>query len=89
VFVNAPNTVIEGNFIGTNAAGDTDLGNVRGVFIAGAPNNTVGGRSTPRPTPSPATSTKGFLSAAALAPRPTAFFATPSLRTAGWASSWA
>jgi trimeric autotransporter adhesin len=36
VLVNAPNSIIEGNFIGTNAAGDADLGN-SGACAAGEP----------------------------------------------------
>jgi hypothetical protein len=35
---------IEGNFIGTNASGSTDLGTfLEGVIISGAPDNTIGG----------------------------------------------
>ncbi len=34
---------IRGNFIGTNFAGAVNLGNSYGVFISGAPGNTVGG----------------------------------------------
>ena len=38
---------IEGNFIGTNAAGTTDLGNTTsGVTISSASNNTVGGTTS-------------------------------------------
>ncbi len=43
VFVNAPNTVIEGNFVGTSADGETDLGNgADGVQLLSS-DNTVGG----------------------------------------------
>jgi CSLREA domain-containing protein len=42
---NSTGNRIEGNFIGTNAAGTADLGNLfQGVFISGS-NNTVGGTS--------------------------------------------
>jgi trimeric autotransporter adhesin len=34
---------VEGNYIGTDAAGTADLGNLYGVYIDGASNNTVGG----------------------------------------------
>jgi CSLREA domain-containing protein len=43
IFSGGTNTV-QGNLIGTNAAGTADLGNgERGVFIEGSPNNTIGG----------------------------------------------
>jgi CSLREA domain-containing protein len=35
--------VVLGNYIGTNANGDAALGNVRGVCVVNAPNNTIGG----------------------------------------------
>jgi titin len=43
--VNSTNTVVQGNYIGTNAAGTAALGNtVRGIFITGgAANNLIGG----------------------------------------------
>ena len=45
VFVKAQNTVIEGNFIGTNPAGDDDLGNgVHGVHVRSS-GNLIGGTS--------------------------------------------
>ncbi len=45
VFVKAQNTVIEGNFIGTNPAGDADLGNgVTGVRVQSS-GNLIGGTS--------------------------------------------
>jgi hypothetical protein len=45
VLINTSNTVIEGNYIGTNAAGDTDFGNTdEGVQINGS-NNLIGGTS--------------------------------------------
>src|SRR5215207_7185529 len=34
---------IQGDYIGTNAAGDTRLGNNQGVALSNAPNNTIGG----------------------------------------------
>jgi len=34
---------VAGNFIGTDASGTQDLGNSRGVYVAGSPNNTIGG----------------------------------------------
>jgi titin len=34
---------LTGNFIGTDTSGGQDLGNSRGVYIVGAPDNTVGG----------------------------------------------
>jgi len=34
---------IQGDYIGTNAAGDTRLGNNQGVVLSNAPNNTIGG----------------------------------------------
>jgi hypothetical protein len=43
VFINAPNTIVEGNFIGTNADGDAELGNgADGVQLLSS-GNTVGG----------------------------------------------
>ena len=42
--INNTNNVIAGNFIGTNADGDSALGNNQnGIFIVSAANNTVGG----------------------------------------------
>jgi CSLREA domain-containing protein len=35
--------VVQGNYIGTNASGDAALGNMRGVCVVNAPNNTIGG----------------------------------------------
>jgi parallel beta-helix repeat protein len=43
--VTGNDNIIEGNYIGTNAAGVSDRGNVNGVFINGADNNTVGSTS--------------------------------------------
>ncbi|TMB98857.1 MAG: hypothetical protein E6J42_04890 [Chloroflexi bacterium] len=44
--VAASGNVVRGNYIGTNAAGSADLGNAQhGVFINGAPSNTIGGTS--------------------------------------------
>jgi uncharacterized repeat protein (TIGR01451 family) len=37
---------VEGNYIGTNAAGDAQVANAYGVFINSAPNNTVGGTTS-------------------------------------------
>jgi CSLREA domain-containing protein len=38
--------IIQGNYIGTDAAGAVDLGNsTRGILITGSPNNTIGGTS--------------------------------------------
>ncbi|MGH9201660.1 MAG: thrombospondin type 3 repeat-containing protein, partial [Vicinamibacterales bacterium] len=40
----ATGNVVMGNYVGTNAAGTADLGNtVHGIFINGAPSNTIGG----------------------------------------------
>ena len=40
----ATGNLVQGNFIGTDVTGAVDLGNGRdGVFIAGAPNNVIGG----------------------------------------------
>ena len=39
----ASGNLITGNIIGLDAAGDTRLGNSRGIYIQGASNNTVGG----------------------------------------------
>jgi CSLREA domain-containing protein len=36
-------TAVQGNYIGTNAAGNASLPNVDGIFILDAPGNTVGG----------------------------------------------
>ena len=42
--IDASGNKIQGNYIGTNAAGDADLGNgLHGVYIDNASNNTVGG----------------------------------------------
>jgi hypothetical protein len=42
----ASGNTVQGNYIGTDAAGSADLGNNQhGVFVNGAPNNTVGGTS--------------------------------------------
>ena len=42
----ATGNVVQGNFIGTDASG-ANLGNIdAGVFISGAPNNTIGGTNT-------------------------------------------
>jgi hypothetical protein len=55
LFINAQNVVIEGNFIGTNAAGTSDLGNgADGVHLLSS-GNLVGGRRTRRRTSSPVT----------------------------------
>ena len=46
LLVNAGSTgnLVQGNFIGTTAGGDADLGNTRnGVRLQGAPSNTIGG----------------------------------------------
>lgn len=41
---NAKNNFVEGNFIGVDVTGSVGLGNARaGIFINGAPNNTIGG----------------------------------------------
>ena len=46
----ASGNVVEGNYIGTNAAGALDEGNNKsGVYINGAPNNTVGGTTGTTP----------------------------------------
>jgi len=46
----ASGNVVEGNYIGTDAAGAADRGNSKsGVYINGAPNNTVGGTTDTTP----------------------------------------
>jgi hypothetical protein len=40
---NATNNQIQGNFIGTNAQGTAALGNLYGIHVVGAANNTIGG----------------------------------------------
>ena len=39
-------TLIQGNYIGTDATGSTALGNTNGVFANFSPNNTIGGTSS-------------------------------------------
>ena len=43
---NASGNKVSGNYIGTNAAGTGQLANIYGVYIDGAPSNTVGGATT-------------------------------------------
>ena len=41
--------LVQGNYIGTNAAGNVDLGNrLKGVLISGASDNTIGGTAAAR-----------------------------------------
>ena len=47
ILVSGSGNAIEGNFIGTNAAGTVALGNtLDGVFVAGGSNNTIGGTTS-------------------------------------------
>ena len=60
LFDNPTGNKIEGNFVGTSAAGTAALGNgLDGVQIAGAADNTVGGRPAEPPTASPTTARRG------------------------------
>jgi titin len=46
VYVASVNTVIQGNYIGTDVSGTADLGNAGdGIFVQGASGNTIGGTS--------------------------------------------
>ena len=46
ISVESDGNIIEGNFIGTNAAGTLDLGNHYGVRVVDASNNTIGGTTS-------------------------------------------
>jgi hypothetical protein len=59
VVIKSASNTLEGNFIGTDVNGTSDLGNFHGVFISDASGNTVGVRPPRPPTPSPATSITG------------------------------
>jgi hypothetical protein len=43
LYIAGPNTVVQGNFIGTDATGARILGNHEGIAIVGAPFTTIGG----------------------------------------------